>query len=51
MQSCRVASTFLPYLLAIFIGIAATKMVELPLLRMRERLVPAAIPEPSVPVG
>jgi peptidoglycan/LPS O-acetylase OafA/YrhL len=47
----RVTSTFLPYLLAIFIGIAATKMVELPLLRVRERLVPAAIPEPSVPVG
>jgi peptidoglycan/LPS O-acetylase OafA/YrhL len=46
-----VTSTFLPYLLAISIGIAATKAVELPLLRVRERLVPATIPEPPVPVG
>jgi peptidoglycan/LPS O-acetylase OafA/YrhL len=44
-----VVSTFLPYLLAIALGIAATKMVELPLLRVRERLVPATIPEPPVP--
>jgi peptidoglycan/LPS O-acetylase OafA/YrhL len=46
-----VTSTFLPYLLAISLGIAATKLVELPLLRLRERLVPATVPEPPVPVG
>jgi peptidoglycan/LPS O-acetylase OafA/YrhL len=45
-----VTSTFLPYILAIALGIAATKVVELPLLRVRERLVPATIPEPPVPV-
>jgi peptidoglycan/LPS O-acetylase OafA/YrhL len=46
-----VTSTFLPYLLAIGLGIAATKAVELPFLRLRERLVPATIPEPPVPAG
>ncbi len=44
-------STFLPYLLAIPLGILATKLVELPFLRLRERLVPATIPEPHVLVG
>jgi peptidoglycan/LPS O-acetylase OafA/YrhL len=46
-----VASTFLPYLLAIALGVFATKAVELPFLRLRERLVPATIPEPPVPVA
>jgi peptidoglycan/LPS O-acetylase OafA/YrhL len=46
-----VTSTFLPYVLAIGLGVAATKMVELPFLRLRERTVPAAIPEPPIPVG
>jgi peptidoglycan/LPS O-acetylase OafA/YrhL len=46
-----VASTFLPYLLAIALGIAAAKAIELPFLRLRERLVPATIPEPPVPVA
>ena len=46
-----VVSTFLPYLLAIAIGIVSTKLIELPMLRMRERMVPATIPEPPVPVG
>jgi peptidoglycan/LPS O-acetylase OafA/YrhL len=46
-----VTSTFLPYLLAIPLGIAAAKLVELPFLKLRERVVPATIPEPQIPVG
>jgi peptidoglycan/LPS O-acetylase OafA/YrhL len=42
---------FLPYLLAIGVGIVATKAIELPFLRLRERLVPSKIPEPPVPAG
>jgi hypothetical protein len=38
-------------LLAIALGVFATKAVELPFLRLRERLVPATIPEPPVPVA
>ena len=45
------ASTLLPYALAIPLGILATKAVELPFLRLRERLVPARTPEPRIPVG
>jgi peptidoglycan/LPS O-acetylase OafA/YrhL len=44
-------STLLPYALAIPLGIVATKLVELPFLRLRERLVPARTPEPRIPVG
>jgi hypothetical protein len=43
-------STFLPYVLAITLGVFATKIIDLPFLRLRERLVPAEIPEPPVPV-
>jgi peptidoglycan/LPS O-acetylase OafA/YrhL len=46
-----ITSTILPYLLAIPLGIVATKLVELPFLRLRERVVPAAIPEPQIPVS
>jgi peptidoglycan/LPS O-acetylase OafA/YrhL len=46
-----VTSTFLPYVLAIGLGVMATKAIELPFLRLRERLVPATIPEPQVPAG
>jgi peptidoglycan/LPS O-acetylase OafA/YrhL len=46
-----VTLSLLPYLLAIGLGIAATKAVELPFLRLRERWVPSATPEPPVPVG
>ena len=41
-------STFLPYLLAIPLGIVATKLVEQPFLRLRERLTPASKPEPRI---
>jgi peptidoglycan/LPS O-acetylase OafA/YrhL len=44
-------STFLPYLLAIPLGIVATKLVELPFLQLRERLVPSTIPEVPIPSG
>jgi peptidoglycan/LPS O-acetylase OafA/YrhL len=47
----RVVSTLLPYLLAIPLGILATKAIELPFLRLRERVVPATIPEPPIPAG
>ena len=43
------ASTMLPYALAIPLGILATKAVELPFLRLRERLVPSRTPEPHIP--
>jgi peptidoglycan/LPS O-acetylase OafA/YrhL len=46
-----ITSTLLPYMLAIPLGILATKLVELPFLRLRERVVPASIPEPQIPVG
>jgi peptidoglycan/LPS O-acetylase OafA/YrhL len=42
-------STLLPYALAIPLGILATKAVELPFLRLRERLVPSRTPEPHIP--
>jgi peptidoglycan/LPS O-acetylase OafA/YrhL len=45
-----IASTFLPYLFAIALGVATTKAIDLPFLRLRERLVPATIQEPPVPV-
>jgi peptidoglycan/LPS O-acetylase OafA/YrhL len=44
-------STLLPYALAIPLGILATKAVELPFLRLRERLVPSRTPEPHIPKG
>lgn len=44
-----VTSTLLPYALAIPLGIVMTKAVELPFLRMRERLVPSRTPEPHIP--
>lgn len=46
-----VVSTFLPYFLAIALGTAATKLIDLPFLRLRERLVPSLIPEPPIPVA
>jgi peptidoglycan/LPS O-acetylase OafA/YrhL len=46
-----VVSTFLPYVLAIVLGVLSTKLIELPLLRLRERVVPATIPEPPVAAG
>jgi peptidoglycan/LPS O-acetylase OafA/YrhL len=42
-------STLLPYALAIPLGILMTKAVELPFLRLRERLVPSRTPEPNIP--
>ena len=42
-------STLLPYLLAIPLGIAATKLIEFPFLRLRQRLVPSRTPEPQIP--
>ncbi len=45
------ASTLLPYLLAIPLGILATKLVEQPFLRLRERLMPASVAEPRVLVS
>ena len=42
-------STLLPYLLAIPLGVVMTKVVELPTLRLRERIVPAKTPEPALP--
>ena len=44
-------STLLPYALSIPLGIAATKLIELPFLRMRQRLVPSRTPEPQIPAG
>jgi peptidoglycan/LPS O-acetylase OafA/YrhL len=44
-----ITSTLLPYLLAIPLGILMTKAVELPFLRLRERLVPSRTPEPHIP--
>jgi hypothetical protein len=46
-----VVSTLLPFALAIPLGIAATKLIELPFLRLRERMVPPPTPEPHIPVG
>jgi peptidoglycan/LPS O-acetylase OafA/YrhL len=42
-------STLLPFAIAIPLGIVATKAIEFPFLRLRERLVPATIPEPQIP--
>ena len=44
-----VTSTLLPYVLAIPLGIVATKAVEIPFLRIRERLFPSRTPEPHIP--
>jgi peptidoglycan/LPS O-acetylase OafA/YrhL len=44
-------SLVLPYLLAVVLGVIATKAVELPALRLRERLVPSRIPEAQIPKG
>jgi peptidoglycan/LPS O-acetylase OafA/YrhL len=44
-------STLLPYLLAIPLGIIATKLIEFPFLRLRQRLVPSRTPEPQIPTG
>jgi peptidoglycan/LPS O-acetylase OafA/YrhL len=44
-----VTSTLLPYLLAIPLGILATKFIEFPFLRLRQRLVPSRTPEPQIP--
>jgi peptidoglycan/LPS O-acetylase OafA/YrhL len=49
--SVAITSTFLPYILSIGLGIVATKAIELPFLRLRERLVPATTPERPVPAG
>jgi peptidoglycan/LPS O-acetylase OafA/YrhL len=45
-----IASTLLPYLFAIALGVATTKAIDLPFLRLRDRIVPATIQEPPVPV-
>ena len=42
-------STVLPYMAAAVLGVAMTKLVELPALRLRERLVPPKTPEPQLP--
>ncbi|MGA7158505.1 MAG: acyltransferase [Acidobacteriaceae bacterium] len=42
-------STLLPYVLAIPLGILATKAIEFPFLRLRQRLVPSRTPEPQIP--
>ena len=42
-------STLLPYALAIPLGIIATKLIEFPFLRLRQRLVPSRTPEPQIP--
>ena len=42
-------STLLPYILAIPLGIIATKLIEFPFLRLRQRLVPSRTPEPQIP--
>jgi peptidoglycan/LPS O-acetylase OafA/YrhL len=49
-EGAALASTFLPYLLAVALGYFATKAIDLPFLRLRERLVPASVGEPPVPV-
>lgn len=46
-----VTSTLLPYVLAIPLGILATELIELPFLRLRQRLVPSRTPEPQIPTG
>jgi peptidoglycan/LPS O-acetylase OafA/YrhL len=44
-----VTSTLLPYVLAIAFGTIATKLIEFPFLRLRQRLVPSRTPEPQIP--
>ncbi len=44
-----ITSTLLPYILAIPLGILATKLIEFPFLRLRQRLVPSRTPEPQIP--
>ena len=44
-----VTSTLLPYALAIPLGILATKLIEFPFLRLRQRLIPSRTPEPQIP--
>jgi peptidoglycan/LPS O-acetylase OafA/YrhL len=46
-----VVSLLLPYVLAVVLGVIATKAVELPMLRLRERLVPSRVPEAQIPAG
>jgi peptidoglycan/LPS O-acetylase OafA/YrhL len=46
-----VTSTFLPYALAIPLGILTTRLVEWPSLRLRERMAPARTPEAQIPVA
>jgi peptidoglycan/LPS O-acetylase OafA/YrhL len=46
-----VTSTFLPYALAIPLGILTTRLVEWPFLRLRERMAPARTPEAQIPVA
>ena len=45
-----IVSTFLPYFFAIALGVATTKLIDVPFLRLRERLVPPLVPEPPIPV-
>jgi peptidoglycan/LPS O-acetylase OafA/YrhL len=44
-------SLLLPYALAMVLGVAATKAIELPALQLRERLVPSRVPEAQIPKG
>jgi peptidoglycan/LPS O-acetylase OafA/YrhL len=46
-----VTSMLLPYALAIPLGIIATRLVELPFLRLRQRIVPSRTPEPQIAVA
>jgi len=46
----RWVATLLPFGLAVAVGTAMTKLVELPALRLRERLVPSTMPEAPIPV-
>lgn len=50
-SSAAIVSTFLPYFFAIAMGVAATKLIDLPFLRLRERMVPSLVPEPPIPVA
>ena len=39
----------MPYVSAVVVGVLATKVIEFPFLRLRERVVPPTIPEPPIP--
>ncbi len=47
----EVVSTILPYVFAIALGVATTRAIELPFMRLRDRILPPANYEPPVPVA